>query len=444
MAFLRRRAIALVPLALFGATGASGQKSSSESTSDYYPEFGVPDTAGGARAGGAGNPGARSGPEAEPGRAGQMYAPDEDFPQWLGRETGWWQPSPPPATPKRRHTSIAPFITSSPLIGVGFGVAAAGTIQLGTPETTPLSTFATNILITTNSQYSIPLRTNINLPGGDWNLVGLWRFSKFPSPTWGLGGNTQESAKTTIDYSSVTLYETVNRRIVGNFYVGLGYYFDNFFDIKDQGAANGPTVFTQYPYGTGSRSLNSGLGVNLLFDNRDSPVNPYRGIYLNLNYTFSPTWLGSYTHWHALWLEGRTYFALNPRMVLGFWAYTWWNFSQVPYLELASIGSDPNARSGRGYTEGRHIGTSLLYGETELRYTIWQWFGIITAVNVHSAGEPGQQGIFSDQPRFQYWSPAVVVGARVLVVKPTRSNVTIDFAWGRDSHGIYFNFAEVF
>ena len=99
-------------------------------------------------------------------------------------------------------------------------------------------------------------------------------------------------------------------------------------------------------------------------------------------------------------------------MVLAFWAYTWWNFSQVPYLELASIGSDPNARSGRGYTEGRHIGTSLLYGETELRYTIWQWFGIITAVNVHSAGEPGQQGIFSDQPRFQYWSPAVVVGAR--------------------------------
>src|SRR5262249_53025782 len=79
--------------------------------------------------------------ERVPGRAGQMYAPDEDSPTWFGRETGWWHPSPDPATPQRRHTSIAPFITSSPLIGVGFGVAAAGTIQLGTPETTPLSTF---------------------------------------------------------------------------------------------------------------------------------------------------------------------------------------------------------------------------------------------------------------------------------------------------------------
>jgi hypothetical protein len=373
-----------------------------------------------------------------------MYIPTEDFPEWLGRTTGWWQPPPAPDTTKRRHVALAPFITSSPLIGVGFGVAAAGTVQLGTPETTPLSTFATNFLITTNGQYSIPLRTNINLPGGDWNLVGLWRFSKFPSPTWGLGGNTPESAKTTIDYNSVTLYETVNRRIVGNFYAGLGYYFDYFFNVSDRGAANGPTVFTEYPYGTGSSSLNSGMGLNFLFDNRDSPVNPHRGVYANLNYAFSPTWLGSNTTWHALWLEGRTYFLLSRRMVLGFWAYTWWNFGHVPYLELASIGTDPNARSGRGYIEGRHIGTSLLYGETELRYTIWEWFGIITAVNVHSAGEPGASGIFSDNPRFVYWSPAVVVGARILVVKPTLSNVTIDFAWGKHSNGIYFNFAEVF
>src|SRR5262249_56836917 len=128
----------------------------------------------------------------------------------------------------------------SRLRGVGFGVAAGGTIQLGSPETTPLSTFSTNILLTTNSQYSIPLRTNINLPGGDWNLVGLWRFSKFPSPTWGLGGNTPDSAKTTIDYSSVTLYETVNRPIGGNFYLRLGSRVRNFFSTKSQGAGRGP------------------------------------------------------------------------------------------------------------------------------------------------------------------------------------------------------------
>jgi hypothetical protein len=373
-----------------------------------------------------------------------MYVPNEDFPGWLGRTTGLWQAPSAPDPTQRRHMALAPFITTSPLMGVGFGVAAAGTIQLGDRETTPLSTFSSNILITTNKQYSIPLRTNINLPGGDWNLVGLWRFSKFPSPTWGLGGNTPDSAKTTIDYNSVTVYETVSRRIVGNFYVGLGYYLDLYFNVSDQGAKNGPTVFTEYPFGTGRSTVSSGVGANFLFDNRDSPVNAHRGIYANANYTFSPTWLGSTTRWHSLWLEGRTYVPMSRRMVLGFWSYLWFNFGEIPYLSLASIGSDPNARSGRGYTEGRHIGKSLAYGETELRYTIWEWLGIIAAVNVHSAAEPGTGGRVDDTPRFQYWSPAVAVGARILVVKPTRSNLCVDFAWGKASNGVYVNFAEVF
>src|SRR5262249_2117091 len=388
--------------------------------------------------------GARPGVETKPGRAPEMFIPDVDFPTWLGRATGWWNPPPEPDPTQRRHMALAPFITTSPLMGVGFGVAAAGTVQLGTPETTPLSTFATNILITTNSQYSIPLRTNINLPGGDWNLVGLWRFRKFPRPPWGLGGGRAPTAKKTTNHNSVTLYETVSRRIVGNFYAGLGYYLDLFFNVSDEGAATGPTVFTEYPYGTGSSTVSSGVGLNLLFDDRDSPVNAHRGIYANVNYTFSPTWLGSSTRWHSLWLAGRRCFTLHQRLVLGLWAYTWFNFGEVPYLSLASIGSDPNARSGRGYTEGRHIGKSLAYGEAELRYTLWEWFGVIAAGNVHSAAEPGAGGIFGDDPRFQHWSPAVVIGARILVVKPTRSNLCVDFAWGKQSNGIYVNFAEAF
>src|SRR5215472_639205 len=292
---MRRSVTALAALAFLGSTGASAEDSSSGSTSDtYVPTIGAPGAAGGARAGGSGNAGARPEFETPPGRGAPMFVPQEDFPAWLGRTTGWWKPPAEPDPNQRRHVALAPFITSSPLMGVGAGVAAAGTIQLGSPETTPLSTFSTNLLITTNGQYSVPLRTNINLPGGDWNLVGLWRFSWFPSPTWGLGGNTPESAKTTIDYKSWTLYETVSRRIVGNFYIGLGYYFDYFFNISDRGAANGPTVFTEYPFGTGTSSLSSGVGLNFLYDDRDSPVNPRRGFYANFNSPSCPTWLEGY------------------------------------------------------------------------------------------------------------------------------------------------------
>src|SRR5262249_11153040 len=122
---MRRRATALLALALLGATGASGEESSSGSTSDsYVPRIGVPDAAGGARAGGSGNAGAHPGVETKPGQAPEMYVPDEDLPGWLGRTTGLWKAPSAPDPTQRRHMALAPFITTSPLMGVGFGVAA--------------------------------------------------------------------------------------------------------------------------------------------------------------------------------------------------------------------------------------------------------------------------------------------------------------------------------
>ncbi|HTU02530.1 MAG TPA: hypothetical protein VMG58_11965, partial [Candidatus Sulfotelmatobacter sp.] len=405
----------------------------------------LPGSAGGARAGGAGNAGAQPTPARASGQAGAMYVPEEDLPEWFGRVTGWWGTRHKASGQKRTHLTFAPFVTSSPLIGVGFGLGGAGTVQLGDPATTPLSTFSTSLLVTTNSQYSVPIRTDINLPEGEWNLMGLWRFNQFPSPTWGLGGNTPDSAKTIIDYTQLTFLEVISHKLVGDLYLGAGYYADWLFNISDTGAANGQmTPFSKYPWGTGSQALSTGPCVNLLYDSRDSDVNPYRGWYADLNYSLLPTWLGSTTGWQSIWAEGRTYVPLWQRAVLAFWAYGWFNFGQVPYLELASIGGDPYGRSGRGYIEGRHIGKSLLYGEAELRVMVWNWLSMITAVNVHSAAQPGANGVFQDEPRFQYWSPAVVVGMRLLIVKPSRSNVCLDFALGRQSHGVYLNFAETF
>ena len=91
------------------------------------------------------------------------------------------------------------------------------------------------------------------------------------------------------------------------------------------------------------------------------------------------------------------------------------------------------------------MGKALLYGEAELRFVIWEWLGAVAGVNVHSAGEPDAQGNLSDEPRFQYWWPAAVIGARILAVKATHSNVCIDFAFGKDGqNGVYFTFAEAF
>ena len=436
----------LLPAIAAGADGeGEGEQQQSQERRSYMPTFSLP--AGGAR---AGEGGATRQEPTSAGVSAERLGVTMDFPEWLRGVLGKEKPKPEAEAeqePGRRQLTWAPYITTSPLVGVGFGVGAAGTRQRGDPATTRISKFSASFLLTTQRQYQAPLRTDIVLPGGDWNLVGLWVWSKFPSPTWGLGGNTPDSAKTTIDYQLLRFYETVNRRVAKNFYLGVGYRLDYYFNVKDQAAGTGRvTEFTTYPWGTGSTSFNSSLVANVLYDTRDSPVYATRGFYANLSYAFTPhAVLGSDTTWQSVYLDLRHYFLFGRRLVLGLWSYAWFDFGEVPYLELPSIGSDPDARSGRGYIEGRHRGKALLYGEAELRFTIWQWLGAVLAFNAHSVSQPEANGILNDEPRFQYWWPSVVVGARILALKATHSNVCIDFAFGKNGqNGVYFNFAEAF
>jgi outer membrane protein assembly factor BamA len=188
-----------------------------------------------------------------------------------------------------------------------------------------------------------------------------------------------------------------------------------------------------------------GVSVDLLWESRDNPVNATRGYYATATYRAFPRWLGSTYDWQSLYLDARAYFSLPAPHVLALWAYGWFSFGNTPYLNLPSIGSDPDARSGRGYIEGRHIGKSLLYAEAEYRFRIWDFVGGVVGVNVHSASQERQPGEPQNAPIYQYWYPAVTAGIRVLVNKPTRTNGLVEVGVGLDgSYGIYLNINENF
>ena len=285
------------------------------------------------------------------------------------------------------HWNAVPFILTSPLIGFGFGVAGAGVFRFD-DEVTRLSKFATNILYTVKNQVSIPLRTSIYFGGGDWSLVGYTNWQIFPAPTWGLGGNTpgpgrghrrQEPDPALGDRLPARALRPLRRGrpLLGSLLLG-------------ERPGRGPGVvnpFTSYPYGTTGPYDNMGVSVDLLWESRDNPVNATHGYYATATYRAFPRWLGSTYDWQSLYVDGRAYFSLPKPHVLALWAYGWFSFGNTPYLNLPSIGSDPDARSGRGYIEGRHIGKSLLYAEAEYRFRIWDFIGGVVGVNVHSASQ---------------------------------------------------------
>ena len=346
---------------------------------------------------------------------------------------------------KKFHWNAVPFILTSPLIGFGFGVAGAGVFRFD-DDVAKLSKFATNVLYTVKNQVSIPLRTSIYFGSGNWSLVGYTNWQIFPAPTWGLGGNTPPGNEVIVDKSLMRLWETAYRRVFSDLYVGAGLYFDRYYSVSDRGVEPGVVnPFTAYAYGTSGPYNNVGISADLLWESRDNPVNATEGYYATATYRAFPRFMGSDFDWQSLYVTGRAYFPVSKPSVLALWAYGWFSFGNTPYLDLPSIGSDPDARSGRGYIEGRHIGKSLLYAEAEYRFRIWDFVGGVVGLNVHSASQQRVAGEPQNAPLYQYWYPAATAGIRVLVNKPTRTNGLVEVGVGLDgSYGIYLNINENF
>ncbi|MFA5727625.1 MAG: BamA/TamA family outer membrane protein, partial [Saccharofermentanaceae bacterium] len=192
--------------------------------------------------------------------------------------------------------------------------------------------------------------------------------------------------------------------------------------------------------------LASGISFNFVYDTRDNLINAYKGIYVNVNYRYNSSWLGSSQNGSQLWTEFRTYVGLSkraPRHLLAFWAYGSFLVSgKIPYLDLMSCGFDQMNSSGRGYEQGRWRGEDVVYGEMEYRFPISRCSGIVGGVlfaNVITASNHDM-----DIPLFGYFKPGAGFGVRIMLSKRDRTNLLIDFGLGQQSDGIYIQAQEIF
>jgi hypothetical protein len=356
--------------------------------------------------------------------------------EYLARAVGFWHGEDPGPRPEARwHWTVLPYAFANPLMGVGGGAAVVGGLRLGPPGST-WSSFEASGFLAEHGQRGLVLRSDLRLPGGDWVLDGDWSQGRFPNPAWGLGGDTPEAARTEVARRQLQLHETALRRVVGPVYVGVGYRLDHFWDITDQRAAAGEgTAFSAYGIGTSGRSSASGVSLHLRWDSRDHPLEPHRGLLVELRGQLDARWLGSDQEFGQVALDARRYLSLpGGRGVLALWAFAWSSLGRTPYLLLPSLGADPAHRSGRGYVEGRYTARDLLYAEAEWRFHLWQFLGGVLAVN---ATAPSERGGGAPGPLFQRVHPAVAAGLRVLLDHDSRAALALDAAWA-PRHGLSF------
>lgn len=368
-----------------------------------------------------------------------------------------------------------PAIAATPTTGWMLGIAPGAWWTLGDKSNTSPSSALGTIIFTQKKQVLFTAKANTFFNADKWNMLTDLRYFINSQPSYGLGTGPQ-SAKPVgtggvtltddpyaaipdaqmMEFNYLRIHNTLLKRYRDSrFFYGLGYHLDIHKQINDLllNLDTVPLVITShYGYSTyygfnPQEYILSGISVNFLYDSRDNMVNPYSGRYAFVNIRMNPEFLGSTKSSSILWLEYREYLHLSktrPRHLIGFWTYGWFQTSgALPYMDLPGVGWDQFGRSGRAYTQGRFRGQDLIYNELEYRVPLQrkkETFGAVVFINGTTATNRD-----ANIKLFNYYDIGYGIGLRVMVVKKSRANLSIDYAWGKyGAQGFYFGLNEVF
>jgi len=356
---------------------------------------------------------------------------------------------------------VIPIIGSQPATGFSYGFVSQYTFK-GKGLGDKYSSVNLGATYTEKKQVLLNFKNSVMLKNNKIFLSGDWRFYIFSQPNYGLGTDIippkirdedfdLNALKEPMNYNYLKFHQTASWEIKNNYYVGAGVHLDWYTTITDENldVANGQLTnhynySKKYDFNENEYFVN-GVSLNLLYDSRDNQINTNHGMFANINYRFNPALSTNQHASNVLFMEYRYFMPLskyNKQHVFSIWATGQFvTLGVVPYLNLPSIGWDQRSRSGKGYTQGLFRGQKLVYFETEYRFPI-------SCNNLISGTVFGNLTTASDKDRniriFQYIQPAVGVGLRILIDKATRTNLVLNYAWGRHSKAFYLNAGESF
>lgn len=342
--------------------------------------------------------------------------------------------------PKNIRISALPAAGYTLQTGFAAIAFANAAFYLDHTKETNESSVLTSLTYSQYNQIIFPIQTNIWTSGNKYNIVTDWRFLKFPSYTYGIGGGSSLGDAYTVDYSAIRLHQKIFRKVTKDFYAGAGYSYDVFWNIKEIDPPPGQQTDYQQ-YGFSKTAIASGLTLNLLYDNRKNSINADKGFYANVEYRPNFTALGSDNNWQSLQVDVRDYIKMPNKSVLAFWSFDWFTIAGAPpYLMLPNTGGDPYSNTGRGYIQGRYRAKNMVYLESEYRFNLTRngLFGAVIFANAESFAQQGY-GMFDTI------APGFGGGLRIKLNKYSRTNLAVDYGVGiGGSRGFFVNLGEVF
>jgi hypothetical protein len=325
----------------------------------------------------------------------------------------------------------------------GFVTSFMSAFYLGNPKTTNLSTVYFTPYFTFSEQYVIPMRTYIWTNNNSFNLMGDYRFMKYPQVQFDIYDPNNQVEQCRINYYQTRFYQTISKSVLPNLAVGLGVQYDYYTNIvADQVFIDKPTAYQKYGDTAQIDYYSLGPTIEVIFDNRRNTINPLNGSYGRISYRHNLAGSGNFQDWSSITIDARKYFPINQKKerILAVWMLYWSVLNNKPnYLDLPSNGWDNYGRSGRGLYRNRYRSSGILYFETEYRspITINGLWSMVAFANFTSPAI-----LFTQQ--FHLPKMAAGLGIRLKFDKRTGGKLGADIAVSGDYWTYYLSLNEYF
>ncbi len=325
---------------------------------------------------------------------------------------------------------VLPLAFYAPETRLGFGLGGAYTFFLRgqNPEFRP-SQVQLGLIYTLEKQILIYFPYELYAMSDKLYLSGEVGFYKYIYRYYGLGSDTRAADE---EFYSVNFPRLIVRGqylFLKNLYAGVSLQYDNYFDmeIEEGGLLSGDEVVGKQ----GGQVLRYGLTAT--YDIRDNVFWPTRGVLFKTNLERSSEGLLSEYSYSKLTLDVAGYRELWGEHILAGNVFYNGRYGEAPFFDLAQLGGPKKLR---GYFEGRFRGDQSFGMQAEYRMPVfWRFFLV---------GFGGNGVVWDRRVEESVWQWSYGAGLRFRVDKGNKVNIRVDYAWGKDSNGLYVTIGEAF
>lgn len=315
----------------------------------------------------------------------------------------------------------------------GFGLGFLGTATYSadrTDATLPRSNASIYSNMTTGGFFMIGLRGNHIFPHEQFQLDYKVNISTFSNSFWGIGYANADNDNNKTDYrrNRINAMARFMIKLAPKTYIGplINYRVTQARNIEDdyaylwQGQDKTVRAYT--------------AGVSFTYDSRDFMLNASRGIFLQIDQTFTPRCFGNGNYnFSSTEATFATYGRLWKGAILAGELHGMFNYGYTPWAFLAEVGSNDRMR---GYYAGRYADKNVIEGQLELRQHIKGRNGVVAWVALANAFDK------FDNIAWRRTLPNAGIGYRWEFKK--HINIRIDYGFTRKGGGFIFNINEAF